>query len=135
MASTPTCAGCRQKLPIKENIICVLCKCRYDFECAGVTKDSKKVTLENKNTWKCQTCICKLPKTGNTDTPQRPLRVMDANKCQPEDTNVTLRRKPKDPDNDTLCSDDLSFLGDTIPTEKHDQIDRFRKEIYPTGFK
>lgn len=55
MASTPTCAGCKQKLPLRENIICVLCNCRYDFECAGVTKDTKKVTLENKNTWKCQT--------------------------------------------------------------------------------
>lgn len=119
MASTPVCAGCKNKLPIRENLICVLCKCRYDLECGGVSKDyyTKKMTLENKNTWKCQTCICKIPKTGNTNTPIRIPRDIDCSQISstpPEEANVTLRKKTINLKNDTICSDDQSILGDTV---------------------
>lgn len=137
MASTPICAGCKSKLPIKENLICVLCKCRYDLECGGVSKDyyTKKMTLENKNTWKCQTCICKMPKTGNTNTPLRIPRSTDINQLSstpPEEANVTLRKKTIHLNNDSTCSADLSFIGDTIPMENNDTRIIHTEEIVKT---
>ncbi|KAJ8732552.1 hypothetical protein PYW07_015151 [Mythimna separata] len=80
------------------------------------------MTPERKKSWQCQACRCKVPKTGNLDTP---IRSQDYKKTnQPitplENTtkkNVTIRAKAAKSFNDTTTSDDSCFLGDTIHQE------------------
>lgn len=126
MAPTPLCAGCQQKIPIRENLTCSLCKCRYDLECAGIQKDyyTKTMTLELRKLWKCQTCICKIPKTGNIDTPIRSPRAPDyiQHVTTTPEKNVTMRKTTTSTNNETTCSDDLSFLGDTLKTQENVEI-------------
>ncbi|KAL4718850.1 hypothetical protein ACJJTC_001816 [Scirpophaga incertulas] len=121
MAPTILCAGCKQTVQMKENLKCSLCKCAYDLECAGVLKEyyTKSMTLQHKKTWKCQTCICKIPKTGNIDTPIRnPTNISyNLDYCTPtEENNITQRKKTNTLNNYTSCSEDMSFLGDTLYT-------------------
>lgn len=118
MAPALLCAGCQQKLPIRENLTCTLCKSRYDLECAGISKDyyTKSMTLELRKSWKCQTCICKMPKTGNTDTPIRTPKSPDYNQALITPTEahyITSRNKIMTPNDDTISSEDISVLGDT----------------------
>ncbi|KAH9636495.1 hypothetical protein HF086_017661 [Spodoptera exigua] len=129
MAPTPLCPGCQQKVPIRENLTCVLCKCRYDLECAGVSKDhyTKIMTLEHRKSWKCQTCVCKTPKTGNTDsTPVRSAKDLECYTqylITPEEgNNITTRKTITNPSDDTTCSDSLSFIGDTLQTQESIKI-------------
>ena len=126
MAPASLCAGCQQKLPIRETLICSLCKCRYDLECAGISKEYylKSMTFELRKSWKCQQCICKIPKTGNTDTPIRNQKSPDDDQDVSTPTasyNVTMRKKTINSNiNDTVSSEDLSILGDTIQIEDTD---------------
>lgn len=132
MAPTILCEGCQQKLPIKENLMCSLCKCRYDIECAGVIKeDLKLMSLEVRNSWKCQKCVCKIPKTGNTDTPIHSRKSPKYNTPSSPTTcsNVTMRKKTTNSINDTANSIDLSILGDTLHTE-----DNINTETENTSF-
>lgn len=76
----------------------------------------------------------KIPKTGNTNTPLRIPRDTDINQLSftsSEEANVTLRNKTTYPNN-TTCSDDLSFLGDTIPMENNYIIHTEEKENVKT---
>lgn len=132
MAPAVLCEGCQQKLPIKENLTCSLCKCRYDIECAGVTKEYlKSMSLEIRNSWKCQTCVCKIPKTGNIDTPihSRKSPAYNTPSSPKTSSNVTMRKKTMNSKNDTASSIDLSILGDTLQTE-----DNINTEIKHTSF-
>lgn len=127
MAPTPLCPGCQQKVPIRENLTCVLCKCRYDLECAGVSKDHyiKVMTLEHRKSWKCQTCVCKIPKTDNSDTPVRSARDPEYTQypiTPIEGINITMRKTIMNPSEATPCSDSLSFIGDTQQTQESIEI-------------
>ncbi|KAL4719791.1 hypothetical protein ACJJTC_009756 [Scirpophaga incertulas] len=91
--STSECAGCKQKLPDKQNLKCNHCNKLYDLECANVSVQRfyNTMTPEHKLNWQCQACYCKKPKAGNIHTP---IRCRDTNyldNCN-EDRNVTLRK-------------------------------------------
>lgn len=135
MAPSSLCAGCQQKLPIRETLICSLCKSRYDLECAGVAKEYylKSMTLELRNSWTCQTCICKIPKTGNTNTPIRPQKnpEYDCLTTSTVSNNVTTRKKTINPINDTFSSENLSLIGDTLQAEDIAAIDINNSLINP----
>lgn len=80
------------------------------------------MTSDHKKVWKCQDCRCKMPKTGNTNTPIRPLTSTQSQIEQittpNEKNNVTIRRKTY-PNKDSTTFEDLSLLGDTLyPEEK-----------------
>lgn len=80
------------------------------------------MTSEHKKAWKCQACYCKTPKIGNPDTPIRP-RERDVNdeEYTNSDMNVTTRNKQKRSGyhDDTIHTENLSILGDTIYTENN----------------
>lgn len=127
MAPAPLCAGCQQKLPIRKNLTCTLCKSIYDLKCAGILKDyyMKSMTLELRKSWKCQTCICKMLKTGNIDTPVRTQKGPDYNPVlitPTEGHNITIRNKITTPNDDTTSSEDLSLLGDTLQAVDVDNV-------------
>lgn len=111
------CAGCNQKILNKGSMICVLCKSRYDLECANVSNVSfNTMNIENKKTWKCQTCRCKMPKVDNSNTPIRqqypePAQIIHT---PSEISNITMRKKSSNTKSNTASSEDLSLLGDTI---------------------
>ncbi|CAB3237630.1 unnamed protein product [Arctia plantaginis] len=121
------CPGCKQKVQYRENLLCILCKNTYDLECANVSKDrfNKTMTMEQKKTWKCQTCRCKMPKIDNTSTP---IRLQDhetlhqTSTCieTTENNNVTIRKRSTKTNNDSVSSDDLNMLGDTLNTENRE---------------
>ncbi|CAH0400747.1 unnamed protein product [Chilo suppressalis] len=77
------------------------------------------MTQEHKKGWKCPACYCKLPKNGNLNTPVRPLNQneIDRRPQSPETANVTFRKHTSAQINVSLCSEDISSLGDTIFTE------------------
>lgn len=78
---------------------------------------------DRKKNWKCPSCKCKVPKTGNLDTPVRPT---DQNPTQkhdnsPESNNITLRKRTLTEKNDTSSFENTSILGDTICSEKTEE--------------
>ena len=117
-----TCAGCHQNLPKREYLTCAFCKNSYDLECANVseTRFYGTMSLEHKQSWKCQACYCKVPKTGNMDTPLRLCdreNILIQEQITPtQNSNITIRKRTQIC-NDTISSEDLSVLGDTIINE------------------
>ncbi|KAF9789982.1 hypothetical protein SFRURICE_001105 [Spodoptera frugiperda] len=79
------------------------------------------MTPEQKKVWKCQACRCKVPKSGNLNTPIRqpehkltkPLNTSVEQTNTPEN-NITIRKKPNNSTLNMTLSDDSSFLGDTL---------------------
>lgn len=120
----PQCAGCLQKLPNKEKLTCKSCNKGYDLQCANITitRFNKTMTLAQKKTWICQDCSCKIPKTGNVNTP---IRVPTNSEIQeinspPEENNVTFRKRATNSSPNSPFSQSLSILGDTQFTDNKD---------------
>lgn len=68
--------------------------------------------------WECQECRCKKPKNNNTNTPARPQLLHASLNTTPE-ANISLRQKASQNNhNETVSSEDISILGDTIYKEK-----------------
>lgn len=82
------CAGCKKILPRSEN----LTRNDYDLECTNVssTRIYSTVTKERTQAWKCQLCLCKIPKADNTNTPARPQQSVV---LPLDDTNNINQRK------------------------------------------
>ncbi|KAH9634263.1 hypothetical protein HF086_011523 [Spodoptera exigua] len=83
------------------------------------------MTPEQKKLWKCQTCRCKVPKTGNLNTPIRQPDYKltkppnpSVEKTNTPENNITIRKKPNNTSFNMTLSDDSSFLGDTICSEE-----------------
>lgn len=122
---TGICAGCLQKLPKREFLKCSLCKSSYDLDCANVpiVRFNNTMTGEHKQKWKCQTCLCAMPKTDNTTTPVRNIYNTNTVTHSPDGANhnnITLRRKHTSSNYETspAFSDNESILGNTqINTE------------------
>lgn len=115
------CAGCYQNLPKREYLTCMLCNDNYDLKCANVpeTRFYNTMTNDHKQAWRCQSCLCKMPKTNNTNTPARSQHSQLLATPFLDDThnNVTQRKKNSDLANkniSTLDDSALSTLGDTI---------------------
>ncbi|KAG7305794.1 hypothetical protein JYU34_009938 [Plutella xylostella] len=116
------CSGCQQKIPNRQYLTCSLCSNHYDIECANVSiqRFLNTMTLEHRKKWKCQVCICKTPKTGNINKAILPKNndLPQHKKSPIEQNNVTTRKKTTSPvNNDSINSEDLSILGDTIVTD------------------
>lgn len=118
---TLLCAGCRQNIPGREHLTCVLCIKPYDLDCANVSIQRYLNTMSpnRKNNWKCPACVCKAPKGNNTNTPVRP-RDCVTQTMSPEIaiSNVTIRKKTTS-SNETLDSTQLDLLGDTAYTHNY----------------
>lgn len=115
------CAGCLKELPNKEKLTCKLCNKEYDLQCANITVTcfKKTMTLAQKKSWNCQACNCKIPKTGNINTPIRAptnneIRLINS---PSEENNVTIRKRITNSNVNTSFSQDLSLLGDTQYSE------------------
>lgn len=115
------CAGCTQDLPVNEHLICMLCSYGYDLQCANIQREIFKtsMTLDQKNTWTCQDCRCKMPKYDNTDTPIRSQSTIMQKVSTPcEDNNITIRKPNTQSNNYDTSFEDLSLLGDTLQTSE-----------------
>lgn len=84
------------------------------------------MTKEHKDQWKCQSCVCKQPKSGNLGTPVRTSDRYDNTDQNTEVQNITLRRKhsTQAQKNNTIeqDSEDSIILGDTLPEQTISQI-------------
>lgn len=115
------CAGCTQDLLNKLHLRCVICNSKYDLECANISTNhfNNTMTPNNKKQWKCPSCLCKMPKMGNINTPIRPHTSTQSQ--QPptpnEENNITIRRKTY-PSNDSTTFENQSLLGDTMCLEE-----------------
>ncbi|CAH0596423.1 unnamed protein product [Chrysodeixis includens] len=110
------CAGCKQELTTNEHLICLFCNYGYDLECANVPRDffKKSMTLDQKKSWKCHDCRCKMPKLDNTNTPIRANPMIMQQVLTPcEENNITIRKQSSQPKNYDTSFEDLSLLGDT----------------------
>lgn len=117
--SSSTCAGCKQILPKRRFLTCSLCNCVYDLACANVSEKRffNTMTTEYRQKWKCQACYCKMPKTGNMDTPAQASDCIQPVQCNsPEINNITIRKTAPTSTyhNESINSDDMSLLGDTV---------------------
>jgi hypothetical protein len=122
------CAGCRNKIPNKTYLTCALCKEKYDLDCANVSiqRFCNTMTATHKKEWKCQACKCKTPKQNNSDTP---IRSRDHDFTEPHATspvtnNITLRKNPTPTSNDTINSENISMLGDTLCVDNYQTAER-----------
>ncbi|XP_047515295.1 synaptonemal complex protein ZIP1-like [Pieris napi] len=70
---------------------------------------------ECKENWKCPECYFKTPKPTNMNTPTsaRACEGIQSENTPSQSSNITIR-KPKIPNNDSINSEDLSILGDTL---------------------
>lgn len=121
------CSGCLQPIPGRTFLTCSTCNEKYDLDCANVSiqRFRNTMTIEHKKSWICDSCFCKKPKKGNTNTPLRqqkttppPTKQNLKVNLEEQHNNVTLRGKPiqtvcagEGSDEDTICS------GDTLPPE------------------
>lgn len=72
-SKNPVCGGCLRAIRDRRFLRCCVCRQNYDLECAGVSEQRFRNTLTDKHreAWKCVSCISKLPKTDNSNTPVR----------------------------------------------------------------
>ncbi|CAG5023213.1 unnamed protein product [Parnassius apollo] len=99
---TETCAACAKPLPKREYLRCCNCKGVYDIECLNIR--SKRFysfysfNKERKDNWKCLSCVSKLPRTNNLNTPVRTAESEISSPptlvVSPENSNVAVRGKP-----------------------------------------
>lgn len=84
------CEGCQTDIKNAEYLICTQCNKLYDLLCANISLNH---VLSNEQTkmWKCQACICSMPKRGNSNISIR-SSMQDLN-FNESITNITLRRK------------------------------------------
>ncbi|CAB3235213.1 unnamed protein product [Arctia plantaginis] len=71
----------------------------------GSFNNMKPFELKN---WRCQACLCKLPKTNNTETPVRQSNK-DIATTSVDSCNITIRRTQTNTKNVTVESDDLNL--------------------------
>lgn len=118
----PTCAGCLKTPTGREFLTCSLCSAVFDLDCANVSSARfyNTMTAIHKAKWKCPTCMCKMPKKDNTNTPARALEH-NTNTNYLENIqrdNITMRKKISTQEriahDESTCSDDPSILGDTL---------------------
>lgn len=85
------CAGCYQETPHEEFLKCAQCNAYYDLPCTNIPESHfySTMTAHHKSNWKCQACVCKMPKGNNMNTPLKEL-IQSSTQI---DTNVTLRKK------------------------------------------
>ncbi|CAK1601284.1 unnamed protein product [Parnassius mnemosyne] len=98
---TETCAACAKPLRKREYLRCCNCKEVYDIECLNIS--SKRFysfysfNKERKDNWKCISCVSKLPRTNNLNTPVRTadseISSPPALVVSPEKSYVAVRHK------------------------------------------
>lgn len=123
------CAGCLHIIKNKEFLTCSKCTDKYDLDCANVSTQRfyNTMTPERKKKWVCPSCHCRTPKMGNTDLPLGGGLLKDPQQSSPtRESYVTQRNsKKKTIDNDSISSDNLSYLGDTMqPADSPNNEDR-----------
>lgn len=105
VASTKkSCGGCLSHVEGTKYMTCCNCKQVYDLICANVSEHGYLTTMtsEHKATWRCVTCVSRMPKKDNTHTPVR--------------TNVSTRRggsvpSPTEDTTHTTSRSDLPVVG------------------------
>lgn len=118
------CGGCLQMITDKQYLTCFKCLEYYDLDCANVSVQRfyNTMTPERKKGWLCQTCRSKMPKTTNTTTPIRDLKLASSSILDMTDTNrspslnnITLRKKTGSIMNESIyqLENDSSISGDT----------------------
>lgn len=108
--ASPDCAGCNKPLPKSEYLRCNTCYAAYDLDCINMSTQRftsfYKLDKKRRESWKCPECVCKKPKSGNQNTPIRPILL------SPEQTNnVTQRCKSTPKDFSDNSGDDNSEEG------------------------
>ncbi|CAG9563464.1 unnamed protein product [Danaus chrysippus] len=109
------CTGCRNKLPVKDFMICHQCKRSYDLLCANISPNKfKSLSNESKINWKCHRCRNKMPKINNTNTPIIRPPLNSQVDCVLKDCgtsldidNVTIRSNSTKLQNDILASNSV----------------------------
>lgn len=102
------CAACPQIITDKYYLTCSTCEEKYDLDCASVSiqRFRNTMTIEHRNKWQCQTCICNIRK--KIQRPTSPYIKID----KEFENNITFR-KPKN----LICLDssdeETSIAGDT----------------------
>lgn len=101
--SSHTCAGCQRSLPKREYLKCVACQAFYDIDCANITYKFFSI-MTKKDKWQCPECKSNMPKTGNVNTPIRPVTTSSqekdglsspsASSSESDFANVTMRSRP-----------------------------------------
>lgn len=112
-----TCAGCRQEIPDRRFLKCFICHQNYDLDCANVSEQRfyNTLTKEHKQSWKCQFCRSKEPKTDNNNTPIRPQHQSEncdvpCNQQSPTvNRNVTKRKKIASRTKENSIMDDITI--------------------------
>lgn len=110
MNAPQLCAGCQKALPKREYLKCMACEAGYDLDCANVSYKFFNL-MKKKDQWICPECKSNKPKTGNVNTPLRPMITSDSTEAlaflhsDKEDHNVTHRKRGSRPSGDTNISE------------------------------
>lgn len=88
MEST-VCSGCRQIINTNRYLSCMTCNLKYDLECSNVSlhRFNDTSTPDFRNTWKCPSCKCTIPKRDNSDTPIR-AALSDTDICNTNERSL-----------------------------------------------
>lgn len=123
-ATKKTCAGCLSYIEQRQYMTCCNCNNSYDLICANVSEKRylNTMTPEHKAAWKCVTCISRIPKKGNTQTPLR------------GNVNILRGASVQSP---ILCMDsqldDASIIAPSSPTQQSgvfiDELRAFMEEM------
>lgn len=72
MSSVAVKFGCCERQTSSPNTLnCQVCKYKYHLDCINIKKTYKELSNEFKATFRCPSCLSKVPRTDNTDTPVR----------------------------------------------------------------
>lgn len=112
------CLACGDHITIQELLDCSKCKTHYHYSCVCVPKDYFNENKHNlERTWLCPICTKATRPRRYDNTPvDSQLSPMTKNNQIPYD-NVTTRKNPSYPINDTYSDNDISLLGHTIEHE------------------
>lgn len=114
------CIHCSKKISERHYLTCRVCKNSYHLDCTNVS-DTRYylMTLENKKLWKCQLCYTELPPKDNNAASGISMHA-ERGESPDQKNNITFRNKANYNSNDSLSSQDISLLGDTIIMNKED---------------
>lgn len=115
------CNHCLNKISERHYLTCRVCKNSYHLDCSNVSENRYYLmTPENKKSWKCDVCYTELPQRDNTAAPAF-SKHLEGRQSPHQENNITFRKKANYI-NDSISSQDISLLGDTIIMNKEDSL-------------
>lgn len=106
-----TCNACGKNIVTNHFLECSQCSELYDLQCLSISLENfRTLSQDYKSNWMCPSCLCSMPKKGNTHTPVRGSDISNTDNLKSAsyaNDNITLHRGSR---SKPIASSDMTNL-------------------------